>query len=101
MYGNASWVVACDKFKESACMKLTEFINSIFYNINIFWGFRGFSKRQTIENLDPQTVYAFRLKFQEEDEESAWSPITKVTTLSNTINHITMINQNINSLGTA
>lgn len=47
-----------------------------------FIGYRGYAKRQTLENLDPQTTYAFRLKLQDDEEESDWSNITSVATLS-------------------
>lgn len=46
------------------------------------WGtvYVGYAKRHSIEGLEPQTLYRYRIRFQNDEGNSEWSQVTSVST---------------------
>ena len=43
---------------------------------------RGYAKRHILEGLEAQTLYRYRIRFQNDEGNSEWSQVTSVSTTS-------------------
>ncbi|KAK3095975.1 hypothetical protein FSP39_021528 [Pinctada imbricata] len=52
------------------------------------WGniYTGYAKNHTVNGLDPQTTYTYRIRFMTSDDESEWSPHVTVSTTKEPLN---------------
>lgn len=51
---------------------------------------RGYAKRHILEGLEAQTLYRYRIRFQNDEGNSEWSQVTSVSTTSKSAAYVHM-----------
>lgn len=67
----------------STCSNISKCIS-----IKFLYIYRGYAKRHLMEGLEAQTLYRYRIRFQNDEGNSEWSQVTSVSTTSKSLDRL-------------